>query len=181
MSSSSSVPEMISQSRAVLTRPSIATFERFEKRGTLTDALLYVALAAAVSGVFGLADGLGGFVRNILATLIGFLVFTYVVYWFGKQRGGTGTLDEVAYTFALFWVPISVLAGIVTFVLTITIIGLLLVPIVAIAALALNIYFAHLAVQSSMNLDPGGNTWGVLLLAALVAFLVNLLLVAILR
>lgn len=180
MSSSSSVPQMISQSRAVLTRPSIATFERFEKSGTLADALLYVALAAAVSGIFGLADGLGGFVRNIVATLIGFLVFTYVVYWFGKQRGGTGTLDEVAYTFALFWVPISVLAGIVTFVLTITIIGLLLVPIVAIAALALNIYFAHLAVQSSMNLDPGGNTWGVLLLAALVAFLVNLLLAAIL-
>lgn len=180
MDASSSISAMVSQSRTVLTSPSVATFERFESQGTLKDALLYVALAAAVTGVFGLSEGLAGFVRNILVTLIGFFVFSYLVHLFGKQRGGTGTLDEVAYTFALFWAPLSVLFGVVTLVLAITIVGLVLVPLVALIALALNIYFGYLAVQSSMNLEGGGSTWGVLLLAALGSFLINVVLSALL-
>lgn len=178
--SSSSIPQMISESRAVLTSPSVATFERYEKSGNLTDALIYVAIAAAVSGVFGLAEGFTGFLRNVVGALIGFLVFTYLVHFFGKQRGGTGTMDEVAYSFALFWVPISVLTSLVTLVLVITVVGVFILPLVAIAALVLNIYFANLAVQSSMNLQAGGSTWLVLILAAVVAFVVNLLVAAIL-
>lgn len=180
MSTSASIPDMISQSRTVLTNPSVATFERFETRGTLRDALIYVALAAVITGIFGLTEGIGGLVRNVLGALIGFLVFVYLVHWFGSRQGGTGTVDEVAYTFALFWAPLSVLFGLVTFILVITLVGLILVPIVALVALALNIYFAYLAVQSSMNLEAGGATWGVLLLAALVSFLINLLIGAIL-
>ena len=180
MTANSSIPEMLRQSRTVLTSPSVATFERFEGRGNLADALIYVTIAAAITGVFGLADGVGGFLRNVIGALLGFLVFTYLVNWIGSRRGGSGTLDEVAYSFALFWAPLSVLVGVVTFILAITIVGLVLVPLVALAALVVNVFFAYLAVQSSMNLASGGATWTVLLLAALGSFVVNLLVAAIL-
>ena len=173
--SSASVPEMIRQSRTVLGNPSVATFERFEKDGGLSDALLYVTIAAAITGIFGLFDGLAGFLGGIASTLVGFFVFTYLVYWIGKQRGGTGTLDEVAYTFALFWAPLAVLFGVVSLILAITIIGILALPLVWVAAIAANIYFAYLAVRSSMNLRGGGTTWTVLLLAGLGALVVNII------
>ena len=173
--SSASVSEMIQQSRAVLGNPSVSTFERFEKAGTLRDALVYVAIAAAITGVFGLFDGIGGFLGSVATTLVGFFVFTYLVYWIGKQRGGTGTLDEVAYTFALFWAPLAVLFGVVSLILLITIIGVLAIPLVWLASIAANIYFAYLAVQSSMNLRGGGTTWTVLLLAGLGLLVVNII------
>lgn len=175
MAASSSVSEMFDQSRAVLSSPSVATFERFENRGTLRDALLYVGVAAAITGVLGLSGGLGGLLRNVLATLVGFFVFTYLVYWIGKQRGGTGSLDEVAYSFALFWAPLSVIFAALTLLLLITLIGVIFLPLVGLVALAANVYFAYLAVQSSMNLRGGGPSWTVLLLAALGSLIVNLL------
>lgn len=180
MSKSASISEMMSQSRIVLTRPSVATFERFESSGTVVDAILYVALAAGITGIFGLFDGIGAFLANIVATLLGFLIFTYLVNWVASQRGGTGSLDEVAYTFALFWAPLSVLFGIASLLLAITIVGLVFLPLLALAALALNIYFAYLAVQSSTNLQGGGATWMVLLLAGLGSFVLNLIVTAIL-
>jgi hypothetical protein len=181
MTASSSITNMLAQSQEVLTKPSVATFERFEDRGTLADALIYVAVAAAITGVFGLTGGLGGFVGNILATLLGFFAFTFLVYWLGRQRGGTGTLNQVAYSFALFWAPLSVLFGVLSFVLLITIIGILALPLVAIAALVANVYFAYLAVQSSLNLQGGGTVWVVLLLAAIGTFAVNMLVAAMVR
>ncbi len=173
MAARSSITDMFTQSRDVLTNRSVAAFERHEKSGTLRDAVAYVALAGAITGLFGLTDGLGGFIANILFTILGFLIFTYIVHWLGSRRGGTGTLDEVAYSFALFWAPLSVLISIVTLILILTLVGVLLIPLVAIAGIALNVYFAYLATQSSMNLAPGGQTWGVLALAALASFLLN--------
>jgi len=157
---------MISQSREVLTKPSVATFEKFEKSGGLKEALIYMGIAAAISGLFGLAGGITGFLNGIITTLVGFLVFTYLVFWIGKQQGGTGTLDEVAYTFALFWAPISVLSGVVTLILFITLVGIFLIPLLGIAVLVANIYFSYMAVQSSLNLEPGGKIWLILILAA---------------
>ena len=180
MADRSSVPEMMRQSRTVLTSPSVATFERFERAGSLGDAVVYVGLAAAITGVFGLAEGLGGFVRNVVATVLGFLIFVYLVQWIAGQRGGTGTLDEVAYTFSLFWTPLSVLISLATLLLIVTSVGILLIPVVTVAGLALNVWFAYLATRASTNLEAGGRTWGVLLLAALGAFLVNLVVGALL-
>jgi hypothetical protein len=180
MASSASISEMISQSRTVLTNPSVATFQRFRGRGSLRDAIIYIAIAAAITGVFGLFEGFTGFLSNIVFTLLGFLLFTYLVHWLGTRRGGSGSMDDVAYAFALFWAPLSVLISLVSVVLLITVIGVLLVPLVALAGLVLNVYFAYLATQASLNLQPGGATWGVLLLAALAAFLLNLLVAAVL-
>jgi hypothetical protein len=176
-----SIGTMLQQSREVLTRPSVATFERYEKQGGLPDALVYVALAAAISGVFALAGGLSGFLAQIASTLLGFFVFTYLVYYIGQSRGGTGTLDEVAYSFALFWAPLSVLAGVITLLLVITLIGVLLLPLLGAALIAANIYFAYLAVQASMNLEGSGKVWTTLLLAGLGALVFNLVVGAILR
>ena len=175
-----SVSEMINQSRDVLTKPSVATFERYESQGSLVDAMVYVAIAAGITGIFGLSDGISGFMSGVLVTVLGFLVFTYLVYYIGKQQGGSGSLDEVAYTFSLFWAPLAVIFGILTFVLLITIIGILLIPVVGILAIVVNIYFAYLAVQSSMNLPPSGKVWMVLLLAAVGSFVVNIIIGAIL-
>jgi hypothetical protein len=181
MTKAPSVSDMISQSRDILSKPSVATFERFENKGSMREALIYVALAAALTGVLGLVTGgLMGFLNGIVSTLIGFFVFTYLVYWIGKQQGGTGTFDQVAYTFALFWAPLAVLFGAVSLLLVITLIGIFLLPLVAIVALVANIYFAYLGVQSSMNISAGGKAWLTLILAALGTFVVNIVLSGIL-
>lgn len=178
---SPSIPDMVAQSRQVLTRPSVATFERFENSGGLREALIYVAIAAAISGIFGLGGGILGFLENILLTLLGFGVFTYLVYLFGKRQGGTGTFDQVAYTFSLFWGPLAVLFGVLTLLLVITLIGILLIPLLSLVAIAANIYFAYLAVQSSMNLTKGRDTWTTLLVAGLGTLLFNVLVGAVLQ
>ena len=103
-----SLNRMIAQSREILTQRNVATFDKYEKEGTFRDAIIYIAIAAAVTGLAGLAQGPMGFLSNVLTTVFGFLVFVYLVHWLGTQRGGTGTLNEVAYSFALFWAPVAV-------------------------------------------------------------------------
>ncbi len=174
MTPAPSISNMISQSREVLSKPSVQTFERFENQGSLREAVIYVGIAALITGLLNLTGGLSGFLSGIIATIIGFLVFTYLIFWIGKQQGGSGTYNQVAYSFALFWAPLSVIFAALALVLLITIIGIFLIPAVAIAALAANIYFAYLAIQSSMNLPAGSKVWLVLLVAAIGSFLVNL-------
>jgi hypothetical protein len=176
-----SVGDMVNQSREVLTKRDTATFETFENKGGLREALVYMAIAAAITGVFGLGDGVGGFVRGILSTLIGFFVFTYLVFFIGKQQGGTGTLDQVAYSFALFYAPLTIIFAAITLILVITLVGILLVPVLGILAIVANIYFAYLAVQSSMNLTQNSKIWITLILAGLGSLAVSFLLSGLLR
>ena len=173
---SPSVGNMISQSRDILAKRDVATFEKYETTGNLTNALIYVAIAAAITGLLGLGQGIGGFLSGIIGTLVGFVVFTYLVYWIGKQRGGTGTFDEVAYTFSLFWAPLAVIFGVGSLILAITIIGIVFIPFWLILGLVANIYFAYMAVQSSMNIEQGGKAWGTLILAGLGTLVFNILL-----
>jgi Yip1 domain len=176
-----SIGDMVSQSKEVLSKRDTATFETFESKGGLREALIYMGIAAAITGVFGLGDGVAGFVRGILSTLIGFFVFTYLVYFIGKQQGGTGTFDQVAYSFALFYAPLTIIFSAITLILVITLVGILLVPFVAIAAVIANIYFAYLAVQSSMNLTDTGKVWITLILAGLGSWVVGFLLLSFLN
>ena len=162
-----SVGEMVAQSRDILAHRSVATIEKYEKAGGLQEALIYMGIAAAITGFLNIFGGIGAFIAGVLSTLIGFFVFTYLVYWIGKQQGGSGTFDEVAYSFALFYAPISVLGGVLILLLTITIIGIVFLPLVAVLVLIANIYFAYMAAQSSLNLEPGGKIWLVLILAGL--------------
>ncbi len=152
MTEQSSIPEMINQSIQVITNPSVATFERYERKGTMVQAAIYVGIIAAITGLLGLSSGITGFIGGIINTLIGFFIFTGIVYYVGQQQGGTGTFDEVAYTFSLFWGPLSLIIALGTLILVITIIGIILVPVWLLAGLIASAYFAYLAVQSSMNL-----------------------------
>jgi Yip1 domain len=168
--SAPSIPEMFNQSIQVITKPSVVQFEELENKGTMREAIIYVAIGAAISGLFGLGNGVSGLLANVISALVGFFVFTYVVHAFGKSQGGTGTLDQVAYTFSLFWVPLNIAFALLSLVLIITLIGILLLPLVGILAIAANVYFAYLAVQSSMNMTDTGKVW----LTLVVAFVATL-------
>ncbi len=176
-----SISEMINQSREVLTKRDIATFENYENRGGLKQAIIYMAVAAVITGLLGLAGGIGGVITGILSTLIGFLVFTYLIYFIGQQVGGTGTFDQVAYTFSLFYAPLSVLFSALTFVLVITLIGIVFIPFVGIFAIIANIYFAYMAIQSSMNMHDSGKIWLTLILSGIGSWILSGFLFNILR
>jgi hypothetical protein len=174
------IPETLQHSLEVITKPSIATFERFENKGTMREALIYVAVGAAVIGLFGLSGGLLSALGSVIATVLGFYVYVYMVHFLGKQQGGTGTLDQVAYSFALFYIPLQILTSIVGFVLVISLIGLLLVPLLPLAAIAASIYFGYLAVQSSMDMTDSTKIVITLVLSAIVAALASFLVGAVL-
>ena len=79
-----SINEMISQSMTVLTKPSVQSFEQFEKRGGMREAMIYIGIATAVAAVaglvFGLFGGIGGAIAGLLTAvlrvLIGYFVFS---------------------------------------------------------------------------------------------------------
>ncbi len=155
--STSSLPEMINSSIAVLTRPSIHTFEQYEKRGGMRDALIYVGVAALVAGlvgfVFGLLGGISaaiaGLIIGLVTSLVGFLVFGFAIYFMGRQQGGTGTQDEVLYTTALYTAPLTAITGVIN---AVPVLNCLLIP-VTFAIGIYQIYLGYLATRSSMNLD----------------------------
>ena len=161
------ISEMIDQSIKVISNPTVTTFETYEARGTIRDALIYVGLGALVSGALAFSGGLMGIIGGAISTLAAFLVFVYVVHAFGKSQGGTGTLDQVAYTFSLFWMPLSILSAVAVLILTITIVGILLIPALLLAILAANVYFGYIGVQSSMNLAKGSPAILTLVVAAI--------------
>jgi|SwirhirootsSR2_FD_contig_61_2575435_length_912_multi_9_in_0_out_0_1 Yip1 domain len=153
-----SINEMVSQSMTVLTKPSVQSFEQFEKRGTQREALIYVGVAAALAGivgaVFGLLTGgigglIGGLVIGIVGPLLSYFVFSFLIYTIGKSQGGTGTQDEVFYTTSLYTAPILAVTGIVN---AIPFLGCLLLPVTFILGIY-QLYLGYLATRSSMNLD----------------------------
>jgi hypothetical protein len=175
MNNVGSLSEMVNSSINVLTRPSVRTFEAYERRGNLQSALIYVGVAALVAGVFGLLGGISGFIGSFLGVIVNFLLFAGSVYYIGRSQGGTGTFDEVAYTFALFMAPLSLLGRILTLVFFITIIGIFFLPLLALAFVAAYVYFGYLAVQSSMNLTDRGKIWITLGGAAIITWIGNIL------
>lgn len=148
----SSVGEMFGQSVNVITKPSVTTFEQYERHGTIVQAAIYVTIGAAIAGLLGLTGGISGFIGGILTALVGFFLFTGLVYYVGTTQGGSGTYDEVAYTFSLFWAPMAVIGALGSLLLFITFIGIILIPVWLLVVLFANAYFAYLAVQSSMNM-----------------------------
>jgi Yip1 domain len=169
------IATMFPQSVSVITQPSVATFERFERRGGVREAYIYVALAALVSaiiaGFFGIfhqdVSALGQFLARFLVVMIGFAVFTGLVYGIGKSLfKGTGTYAEVAYTYALFFVPISIASAV-----------LLIIPIflwiIQLVVALLFTYFGYLAVQSSMNIREQTGALVTLVLSGIGLWIIN--------
>ncbi len=152
-----SISEMLNQSVAVLSRPAVATLELYEKRGGMREALIYVAVAAALAAiiafVFGLFGGFGNallrMIGGFMMPIVGFFAFSYVLYWVGKQQGGTGTQDEVFYTISLYAAPIMAVNGILT---AIPALKWIFIPTVVLLLSLYMLYLAYLAARSSMNL-----------------------------
>jgi hypothetical protein len=148
---------MISSSINVLTKPSVATFEQYERRGTVRDAFVYMIAAGLLAGIVGLLFGLingvtgalVGFVAGAIIPIIGFAVFASVLYFMGKQQGGTGTQDEVFYTCALYTAPLLAITGVIG---AIPLLNCLLLPATFLLGLY-QLYLGYLASRSSMNLD----------------------------
>jgi hypothetical protein len=165
-----SIREMLDQSVTVLTKPSVQTFEEFEKRGGQREAFVYVGVATAISAVVGLLFGLlggiagaiGALLTAVLSVVIGYFIFSYVLYLMGKQQGGTGTQNEVFYTTALYIAPIQAISGVLG---AIPIVNILALPISLLLAIY-SAYLGYLAARSSMNL---GQNQGII--TVVVAFL----------
>ena len=166
------------QSTAVISRPSPETFERFERRGGLNQALLYVVVAALVSAVIAALFApfhrevtvLGQFFGRLISIPVQFFAFTGLVYFVGRSLfRGTGTYAEVAYTFALFYVPLSIIGTVIGII---PILGWLVGLVVTVAM----IYFGYLAVQSSMNLRDPVSSAVTLVLSGLAYLVVGLVL-----
>lgn len=181
MTKAPGIPDMVNQSMEVLSKRDVPTFEKYEDKGTVREAIIYIGLAAVLSGLLGLTGGIGGFLNGVISTILGFLVFTYVIYYFGKTQGGSGSFDHVAYSFALFWAPLAVLFSALTLVLLITVIGIVFIPLVAILAIAANVYFAYMAVQLSMNLRENSKIWITLVVAFIVTVVAQMIIGGLLR
>jgi len=93
----------------------------------------------------------------------------------GKQRGGTGTEDEVFYTCALYTAPLQAINGIVS---GIPFLGFLLSPILLIIGLY-QCYLGYLASRSSMNLQQNDAIISVVV-AIIVQFIVTLIVAGVL-
>jgi hypothetical protein len=159
--STGSLPEMINSSIVVLTKPSIATFEQYERRGTMRDALIYVGVAALLAGVlafvFGLLGGVGaataGLIGTVLSALISFFVFAFALFFIGKQQGGTGTQDEVFYTTALYTAPLLAINGIISAVVSVVPLLGCITWLVSLVLWLYQAYLGYLAARASMNLQ----------------------------
>lgn len=178
--------EMINGSIAVLTKPSVATFEEHEKNN-LGWALIYSIIAGLINAIITAIrsalfpaqitpemqeqfDALGidpstaaaqpGLFASvfgaIILTVIGLLIAWGITYLLGRAFGGTGEFGELAYDMALFGAPLTVFGSLLG-----------LIPILGgIAAIALaiyNLYLTYLAIQSGMNL-PGNKALYVILI-----------------
>lgn len=180
--------EMINGSIAVLTKPSVATFEEHE-RNNLTWALIYSIIAgvinaiiAAIAAALGLnqpdLSGLdpelagaaaqpnivGAIFGAIIATIIVLLISWGITYLLGRAFGGTGQFGELAYDLALFSAPLTVIGSLLG-----------LIPFLGgIAAFALsvyNLYLTYLAIQSGMNL-PSNKALYVILIEFAIALVI---------
>ncbi len=153
-----SIGDMINQSMTVLTKPSVQTFEQFERRGGQREALIYVGVAAAVGGILaatfgifsgGVAGAIGGLLFGLLIPLISFYISAFLIYTIGKAQGGTGTQDEVFYSVALYLAPILAINGVIG---SNALFACLAFPISLLLGLY-GIYLGYLAIRASMNLD----------------------------
>jgi hypothetical protein len=157
---------MLAQSRDALIHPQPRTFYNFAARGSDSDALTYVAVAAFLTTVLemlalGGGDALG-LIRGVLNQLFGFYLFAGVIYFMGTQQGGRGTFQEIAYTFSLFYVPLQVLLWALVWLVVLSPLAvaalpwLWLAPLIGLLAQA---FYAQRAVKGVMGFRQNKEAW----------------------
>jgi hypothetical protein len=146
------IQEMVNGSIAVLTNPSVQTFERHE-RDNLGWALIYAAIASVINGILLLigttitqqSNPIFIILGGVFGTIIGSLVGWGFIYLLGRAFGGTGSFGELAWGISLFSSPLSVAQFIVSYI---PFVGWIL----SLALVIYGIYLNYLAIQSGMNL-----------------------------
>jgi large-conductance mechanosensitive channel len=146
------IQEMVNGSIAVLTNPSVQTFERHE-RDNLGWALIYAAIASVINGILLLigttitqqSNPIFTILGGVFGTIIGSLVGWGFIYLLGQAFGGTGSFGELAWGISLFSSPLSVAQFIVSYI---PFVGWIL----SLALVIYGIYLNYLAIQSGMNL-----------------------------
>lgn len=169
------IQEMINGSIAVLTKPSVQTFEQHE-RDNLVWALIYAIIASVINGIltaitWPVREGQiraqleaqnvtlnliettlaqqGNIINlvfgGIFSTIIGSLIIWGIIYLLGRAFGGTGSFGELAWGISLFSSPLSVAQTIAG---VIPFIG----GVISLALTLYGVYLVYLAIQSGMNL-----------------------------
>ncbi len=179
--------DLLAGSAAVLTGPTTASLEAEEGRGGLAQASLYMVVASVVAGLIYFPLGLGAMVRGGLLALIGYFVFTGLIYSSGQSAANRAPFGAVAYVFALFIAPLSLLLPIVTFVLLHPAVGLsaevipTVLAVVALVVLALQATVAAFVLKRpALSLVDAQSLAGVLFVAVAATWFVQML-VALLR
>lgn len=157
---------MLAQSRDVLTHPQPRTFYNFAARGSDSDALTYVAVAAFLTTVLemlalGGGDALG-LIRGVLNQLFGFYLFAGVIYFMGQQQGGRGTFQEIAYTFSLFYVPLQVLLWALVWLVVLSPLAVVVLPwfwLIPLIGLLAQAFYAQRAVKGVMGFRQEKEAW----------------------
>ncbi len=188
--------EMINGSIAVLSRPSVSTFEEHEKNN-LGWALIYSVIAGVINAILATIQAMffppsltpgqqaqfdqlgldpsmataqpnliGAILGAIIATILGLLISWGITYLLGRAFGGTGQFGELAYGMALFGAPLTMVGSLLN-----------LIPFVGgIAGFALaiySLYLTYLAIQSGMNL-PGNKALYVILIELVIGIAIFL-------
>jgi len=145
--------EMINGSIAVLSKPSVSTFEEHEK-DNLNWALIYSVIAGVINAVLaligsaisGTGSRAGGTIGGaVIGTIIGLLISWGITYGLGRAFGGTGSFGELAYDLSLFGAPLTVASGILSLI---PVLG----PIATIAVAIYSLYLTYLGIQAGLNL-----------------------------
>lgn len=169
------IQEMVNGSIAVLTRPSVQSFERHE-RDNLVWALIYAVIASVINGILAAitaplrvgelraqletqgvppdaieaaiaqqGNPIIAIFTGIFGTIIGSLIIWGFIYLLGRAFGGTGSFGELAWNISLFSSPLAVAQSIVS---VIPLVGNILL----LGLSVYGVYLTYLAIQSGMNL-----------------------------
>nr|WP_274703554.1 Yip1 family protein [Chloroflexus aurantiacus] len=166
---------MVNGSIAVLTRPSVQSFEQHE-RDNLVWALIYAVIASVINGILAAitaplrvgelraqletqgvppdaieaaiaqqGNPIIAIFAGIFGTIIGSLIIWGFIYLLGRAFGGTGSFGELAWGLSLFSSPLAVAQSIVS---VIPLVG----DILLLGLSIYGVYLTYLAIQSGMNL-----------------------------
>ncbi|ABY33486.1 MAG TPA: YIP1 family protein [Chloroflexus aurantiacus] len=169
------IQEMVNGSIAVLTRPSVQSFEQHE-RDNLVWALIYAVIASVINGILAAitaplrvgelraqletqgvppdaieaaiaqqGNPIIAIFAGIFGTIIGSLIIWGFIYLLGRAFGGTGSFGELAWGLSLFSSPLAVAQSIVS---VIPLVG----DILLLGLSIYGVYLTYLAIQSGMNL-----------------------------
>lgn len=169
------IQEMVNGSIAVLSRPSVQSFEQHE-RDNLVWALIYAVIASVINGILAAitaplqvgelraqletqgvppdaieaaiaqqGNPIIAIFTGIFGTIIGSLIIWGFIYLLGRAFGGTGSFGELAWNISLFSSPLAVAQSIVS---VIPLVG----DILLLGLSIYGVYLTYLAIQSGMNL-----------------------------